>query len=79
MDSGHIVKLHGILKFTIKRKAPRRGGYFEIYIIVLWIVDKVYDSNIVDGRLTAFHYKKLGYCESLHMGSDFKDCSIRVV
>jgi len=33
MASGHIVKLHGILKF-IKRKAPRHGRFLEIYIYI---------------------------------------------
>jgi hypothetical protein len=79
MDSGHFVKLHGILKFKIRRKAPRHGGNLEIYIKGSLIVDKVFAFNIIDGRLTVFHYRKLECCESLHMWSDFNDCSIKVV
>lgn len=79
MVRGHIVKLLGILRLKIRREAPRHGGYLEIYIKRTWIVEKVYFSNILDGRLTASQHRMLECCESLRMGSNFKYCSIKVV
>jgi hypothetical protein len=60
IDWGHIVKLPGNLKFKIRRKAPRHGGYVKMYMKGSKMDDMMYVSNILDGRLTTFHLRMLG-------------------